>query len=118
MGSIATLFDKMSTIHEKHGPFNLALCVGDFFGPPDVNDGGDVEKLLGGQLRGAPQLYRKVGNFVDTESFQAPLPCYIMQGECPMPEIVIEQFSKTNGELCDNVILLSGPTVIHSLHRY
>jgi len=58
MGSIATLFDKMSTIHEKHGPFNLALCIGDFFGLPGVNDGGDAEKLLGGQLRGAPQLYR------------------------------------------------------------
>ncbi len=35
-----------------------------------------------------------------------------MQGEHPMPEIVIEQFSKTNGELCDNVFLLSGPNVI------
>ncbi len=55
MGSIATLFDKMSTIQEKHGPFNLALCVGDFFGPsPDGDDGDDAEKLLSGQLRGAP----------------------------------------------------------------
>jgi hypothetical protein len=111
MGSIATLFDKMSTIHEKHGPFNLALCVGDFFGPPGVNDGGDAEKLLGGQLRGAPQLYREVADFLNQCS-QAPLPCYIMQGEHPMPEIVIEKFSKTNGELCDNVFLLSGPNVI------
>lgn len=94
MGSIATLFVKMSAIHEKHGPFNLALCVGDFFGSsPDVNDGGDTEKLLGGQL-------------------MAPLPCYIMQGEHPMPEIVIEQFSKTNGELCDNVFLLNKSAVM------
>ncbi len=66
MGSIATLFDKMSAIHEKHGPFNLALCIGDFFGPSSsVNEGGDAEKLLGGQLRGAPQLYRKVGDFMN-----------------------------------------------------
>ncbi|KAH9079155.1 CwfJ C-terminus 1-domain-containing protein-like protein [Lactarius deliciosus] len=80
MGSIPTLFDKMSAIHEKHGPFNLALCVGDFFGPsPDVKDGSYTEKLLSGQLR----------------------------GEYPMSEIVIEQFSKTNGELCDNVFLLT-----------
>ncbi|KAI9446701.1 CwfJ C-terminus 1-domain-containing protein-like protein [Lactarius indigo] len=89
MGSIPALFDKMSAIQEKHGPFNLALCVGDFFGPsPDVNDGSNAEKLLSGQL-------------------QAPLPCYIMQGEHPMPEIVIEQFSRTNGELCDNIFLLT-----------
>lgn len=61
MGSIDTLFDKMTAIHEKHGPFNLALCTGDFFGPPGGDDGGNAEKLLGGQLRGAPQLYPKVG---------------------------------------------------------
>jgi hypothetical protein len=61
MGSIDTLFDKMSAIHEKHGPFNLALCTGDFFGPPGVDDGGNAEKLLGGQLKGTPRLYRKVG---------------------------------------------------------
>jgi len=29
-----------------------------------------------------------------------------MQGEYPLPERVIEQFSKTNGELCENVFLL------------
>jgi len=93
MGSIATLFDKMSAIHEKHGPFNLALCAGDFFGPPGVDDRGIAEKLLGGQLR-------------------APLPCYIMQGEHPIPEIVIERFSKTNGELCENVFLLGKSAIM------
>jgi hypothetical protein len=30
-----------------------------------------------------------------------------MQGEYPLPERVIEQFSKANGELCSNVFLLS-----------
>ena len=29
-----------------------------------------------------------------------------------MPDIVIERFSKTNGELCDNVFLLGRPSVI------
>lgn len=111
MGSIDTLFDKMSAIHEKHGPFDLALCTGNFFGPPGVDDGGNVEKLLGGQLRGAPLLYRKVGES-EPNDFSAPLPCYLMQGEHPMPEIVIERFSKTNGELCDNVYLLSRPNHI------
>jgi hypothetical protein len=29
-----------------------------------------------------------------------------------MPEIVIERFSKTNGELCDNVFLLSKSAIM------
>lgn len=57
MGSIDTLFDKMSAIHKKHGPFNLALCTGDFFGSSGVDDRGNAEKLLGGQLQGAPPLW-------------------------------------------------------------
>lgn len=111
MGSIDTLFDKMSAIHEKHGPFNLALCTGDFFSPPGADDGGNAEKLLSGQLRGAPRLCLEAGES-EPNNILAPLPCYLMQGKHPMPEIVIERFSKTNGELCDNVFLLSGPNYI------
>jgi hypothetical protein len=51
MGSISPLFEKMLAIHNKHGPFELALCVGDFFGPD--NDSDDVGRLLGGELRGS-----------------------------------------------------------------
>ncbi len=39
------------------------------------------------------------------------MPCYVMQGEHPLPDRVIEQFSKMNGELCNNVFLLSGTTL-------
>jgi hypothetical protein len=54
MGSISSLFDKMLAIHNKHGPFELALCVGDFFGPlSGDNDSDDVGRLLGGELRGS-----------------------------------------------------------------
>jgi hypothetical protein len=27
-----SLFDKLLTIHNKHGPFDFALCMGDFWG--------------------------------------------------------------------------------------
>ena len=30
-----------------------------------------------------------------------------MQGECPLPTVVIEKFAKTGGELCKNVFLMS-----------
>jgi hypothetical protein len=54
MGSIGPLFDKMSAIHNKHGPFELALCIGDFFGPlSGDNDSDEVGRLLGGELRGS-----------------------------------------------------------------
>ena len=43
---------------------------------------------------------------------QAPIPCYVMQGEHPLPDKVIEQFSKASGELCNNVFLLSGITLL------
>jgi hypothetical protein len=54
MGSIATLFDKILAIQNKHGPFELALCIGDFFGPLSFrkNESGDIGRLLGGELRG------------------------------------------------------------------
>ncbi|KAI0302241.1 CwfJ C-terminus 2-domain-containing protein-like protein [Russula brevipes] len=94
MGSVGPLFDKLLTIHNKHGPFDFALCIGDFFGPSSGgSDPSDIERLLAGQLR-------------------APIPCYITQGEYPLPEAVIGQFSKTNGELCSNVFLLSKSAVL------
>jgi len=53
MGSIAPLFDKIVAIHNKHGPFELALCIGDFFGPLSLrNESDDIGRLLGGELRG------------------------------------------------------------------
>ena len=53
MGSIGPLFDKILAIHDKHGPFKLVLCIGDFFGPSSSsNNSNDIGRLLGGQLRG------------------------------------------------------------------
>ena len=36
----------------------------------------------------------------------APLDCFIMQGEHPLPQPVIEKFAKTGGQLSKNVYLL------------
>ena len=53
MGSIALLFDKILAIQSKHGPFEVALCIGDFFGPLSfTNESDDIGRLLGGELRG------------------------------------------------------------------
>ncbi|KAF9454609.1 hypothetical protein P691DRAFT_786180 [Macrolepiota fuliginosa MF-IS2] len=94
VGSVRDLFAKIKAIDAKHGKFDLVLCTGDFFGPPSSNstDAGDDEDeislLLGGRL-------------------EATVECYIMQGRCPLPQKVIEKFSKTGGELCKNVFLMA-----------
>lgn len=42
----------------------------------------------------------------DVPVFIAPLECFIMQGEHPLPMPVIEKFAKTGGQLAKNVFLL------------
>lgn len=39
--------------------------------------------------------------------FLAPIECYIMQGDNPLSDSVIQKFAKTGGELCKNVFLMS-----------
>ncbi|KAF5380851.1 hypothetical protein D9615_004106 [Tricholomella constricta] len=93
-GSISDLFAKVKTIDAKHGKFDLVLCTGDFFGPvKDSEEENDTSKLLSGEL-------------------EVPIDCYIMQGEYPLPEKVIERFAKTGGELCKKVFLLSKSGII------
>ena len=57
-GSIAPLFDKILAIHTKHGPFDLALCIGDFFGSSSGgNNSGDMGRLLREELLGMSQVF-------------------------------------------------------------
>lgn len=91
-GAIRELFAKIQAIDAKHGKFDLVLCTGDFFGPPKdqgeaYRDDEDVMQLLNGSL-------------------DAPIECFIMQGEHPLPAPVIEKFAKTGGQLSKNVFLL------------
>ena len=57
VGSIRELFAKIKTIDEKHGKFDFALCVGDFFGPPksaeeEYQKDHEIVQLLEGHLEG------------------------------------------------------------------
>ncbi|KAL0060002.1 hypothetical protein AAF712_013238 [Marasmius tenuissimus] len=91
VGSIKDLFAKVKAIDAKHGKFDFVLCLGDFFGPlgQQTGDSEDqVSMLLEGKL-------------------EVPIECYIMQGENPIPDAVIQKFAKTGGELCKNVFLMS-----------
>ncbi|CAL1705644.1 unnamed protein product [Somion occarium] len=98
-GSIREIFSKIQAIDAKHGKFDLALCTGDLFGPPKEEYGEDdeVTQLLNGSL-------------------EAPVECYIMQGEHPLPPPVIEKFAKTSGALSKNVFLLHKSGMITTAH--
>ncbi|KAL1947972.1 hypothetical protein VTO73DRAFT_13696 [Trametes versicolor] len=92
VGSIKELFAKIKAIDAKHGKFDFAICVGDFFGAPkdatqDYTEDHELIQLLEGKL-------------------EAPMECYVMQGEHPLPPPVIEKFAKTGGVLSQNVFLL------------
>ncbi|CAK5277556.1 unnamed protein product [Mycena citricolor] len=89
VGSMRDLFAKVKSIDAKHGKFDLVLCIGDFFGALDnASAVEETRQLLDGEL-------------------EAPIECYIMQGDNPLSDAVIQKFSKNGGELCKNVFLLS-----------
>jgi hypothetical protein len=108
VGSIRDLFAKVKAIDAKHGKFDLLICVGDFFGPArDVQvseENDDISQLLDGRLEG---MLMSCTTYSILIRRQAPIECYVMQGECPLPTVVIEKFAKTGGELCKNVFLMS-----------
>ncbi|TFK54640.1 hypothetical protein OE88DRAFT_938072 [Heliocybe sulcata] len=104
VGAVGELFAKIKSINDKHGPFDLAICTGDFFGPPrteemqvDVTLEDDVDKLLDGKL-------------------EAPLECLVMQGEYALPERVIEKIHKAGGALSKNVFVLQKYSVMTTAH--
>ena len=108
IGSIRDLFAKVKAIDDKHGKFDLLICVGDFFGPAsdeEVSEGdNDISQLLDGRLEG---IFMFVQHIAYLLALKAPIECYVMQGECPLPTVVVEKFAKTGGELCKNVFLMS-----------
>ena len=111
MGSIRELFAKIKSIDQKHGKFDLVLCLGDFFGPPkDAQDAyeedHEVMQLLDGRLEGCGICSESRMYVISIDCVIAPVECYIMQGEHPLPAPVIEKFAKTGGALSKNVFLL------------
>ena len=64
-GSIRDLFAKVKAIDAKHGKFDLLICVGDFFGPPRIDEqvseeNDDISQLLDGRLEGMPMSLHNV----------------------------------------------------------
>ncbi|CAM1328174.1 CWF19L1 (predicted) [Pycnogonum litorale] len=80
-GKLNQLFTRVNSINKRNGPFDLLLCVGDFFG----NDNVDWQKCLDGVIK-------------------APLQTYILG---PMSDATVVLTSNSNGcELCENITYL------------
>uniref|UniRef100_A0A383W3L9 RRM domain-containing protein n=1 Tax=Tetradesmus obliquus TaxID=3088 RepID=A0A383W3L9_TETOB len=54
LGGFSTLFKKVAAVNSKNGPFDLLLCVGQFFEPG--GDGGDIPEQLRQFVDGSAQL--------------------------------------------------------------
>ncbi|EUC66375.1 nucleus protein [Rhizoctonia solani AG-3 Rhs1AP] len=100
LGSITSLFEKVSAIDKKHGKFSVLLCTGDFFGGPSPPEGApdEVTLLLDGKIT-------------------APMTTYITQGKHELPPKVLAKVAETGGEICPNVIFLGKAGVMNITNK-
>lgn len=112
VGSIRELFAKVKAIDTKHGKFEFLLCLGDFFGPEDVHaaEGSvdiEMQQLLEGKLEGMLCKHILRLPYKRCPSVAVPMPCYIMQGDQPLPQKVVNKFASSGSEICPDVFLMS-----------
>ncbi|KAJ3406521.1 hypothetical protein HDV05_005964 [Chytridiales sp. JEL 0842] len=86
-GNFKQAFAKASSINSKHGPFDMLLCTGDFFGPPSTESEAAIKSLLAGEIK-------------------VPISTYIVTGGHPIPAEVQSTIDKNHGEICENLVYL------------
>ena len=83
----------------------MVLATGDFFGPSsDGSSDEELTELLADKLEGWGII---VCAFIAAKTTSVPIQVYAMQGEHPLPQVVIEKAQASGGQLCTNVYLLS-----------
>ena len=83
----------------------MVLATGDFFGPSsdDFNED-ELKELLENKLEGC---YTIILKYILAKTTTVPIQVYIMQGEHPLPQAVIDKVKESGGQLCNNIFLLS-----------
>lgn len=108
-GNFKVLFNKLQNINQKSGPFDLLLCVGDFFGA----DNSKLEAYKNGNLKSKsssiwnmniiylllPQSCINKHDFVTVS-----VPTYILGPNCPEHASYYDDLD--NGEICPNLTYL------------
>ncbi|KAF9161485.1 hypothetical protein DFQ26_004506 [Actinomortierella ambigua] len=92
-GDLATLVSKVTTIHSKHGPFDMLFCTGNFFGTETSDE--LVSDLLAGK-------------------FDFPMTTYFIHGSSGVPERVEQRALSNGGEVCPNLFYLGSHGVMTS----
>ncbi|KAG0242454.1 hypothetical protein BGW41_004183 [Actinomortierella wolfii] len=90
-GDLATLVAKVTTIHSKHGPFDMLFCTGNFFGTETSDE--LVRDLLAGK-------------------FDFPMTTYFIHGSNGVPERVEQHALQNSGEVCSNLFYLGSHGVM------
>ncbi|CAG8487745.1 9220_t:CDS:10 [Ambispora leptoticha] len=86
-GQIKRLFETVTKINEKWGPFDMHLCVGDLFG--EQEDSEEIELLIKGEIK-------------------VPINAYFMYGRNRIPSKISEQIRNNSGQVCENLTFLEG----------
>lgn len=86
----ATL-NKITAIHNKSGPFDCCLLLGDVCSSLEQDE--SLDQVLDGSLT-------------------VPLPCYFTMGATALPRKVIERIESNEGELVPNLVFLGEYTSI------
>ncbi|CAG8561796.1 6443_t:CDS:10, partial [Ambispora gerdemannii] len=86
-GQIKRLFETVTKINEKWGPFDMHLCAGDLFG--EQEDSEEIELLIKGDIK-------------------VPLDAYFMYGKNEIPSKISERIKNNSGQVCENLSYLEG----------
>ncbi|CAG8559295.1 11481_t:CDS:10, partial [Acaulospora morrowiae] len=92
-GKLNELFNGITKINTKYGPFDLLLCVGDLFG----DNLGEIDSLISGEVK-------------------VPITTYFMYGEHELPDAVKERVESNQGEFCSNLYYLGQQGSMTTIH--
>ncbi|KAJ2081380.1 hypothetical protein H4R24_002366 [Coemansia sp. RSA 988] len=93
-GHLADFFAKVKKLDGRYGPFSILLIVGNLFASSDDHSE-EVISLLKNEIT-------------------APIMTYAVVGDRPLPRRVHERASLKSGEICNNLVILSGQGVLQT----
>ncbi|KAI8811766.1 CwfJ C-terminus 1-domain-containing protein-like protein [Cladochytrium replicatum] len=103
-GNYKAFFAKITSIHAKHGPFELLLCTGDFFDPSWAATLSDVAGDGIAAMVGASGF--EAFDDLIAGKISVPIPTYVLDGGNPIPFAIASVIDRKEGDLCENLVYL------------
>ncbi|POW23466.1 hypothetical protein PSHT_00099, partial [Puccinia striiformis] len=93
-GSYKLIFNKLTTINKKNGPFDLILCVSDLFKVPEnPQEIEELDDLLGNKI-------------------VVPVRTFAMIGKFDLPDLILDRLQNKNGLVCNNLEILAPNSIL------